>query len=452
MRARLWLLLVPLLHAGLATPALAQQGIRWQPNLETAKRIAAQTNRLVLVHFWIDPCQPCKRMEEEVFSRDDVANAVAENYVAVQVNGKYLPKTAREFGVTRFPSDVIITPGGDVVERSVGAMPAAQYVDRLDRIAAYVLAQPPADTPQPPGNYGRAPATYAQAPNDPSRMGAYPGGADPGRMPYSGVEGPYRPTGGERPRPQDYASDGPQGYSTPPWGSDYEPPRASSPSVSAGATGWDVAQGARSRRQEPGGAFANNTPASYQGPGGQPQDSPPPADQGRSDPRAPWGPAASGPPADRAGAVAQRPAEPPPLGLEGFCPVQLTEGNRWVRGTHEAGVIHRGRLYLCAGPEERRKFLADPERYAPILGGFDVVVAVEQNQLVAGFRKYGLRYDRDGRIYLFASQAARERFAQDPARYAAAVARAMAAASQRAAAARQDRFGRPAESQPVGRY
>ncbi len=76
MRATCWLLVDPLLAgltASYAAPAAADtasQGVRWQPNLETARRIAAQTNRLVLVHFWIDPCPPCKRMQDEVFSRD----------------------------------------------------------------------------------------------------------------------------------------------------------------------------------------------------------------------------------------------------------------------------------------------------------------------------------------------------------------------------------------------
>jgi YHS domain-containing protein len=129
----------------------------------------------------------------------------------------------------------------------------------------------------------------------------------------------------------------------------------------------------------------------------------------------------------------------------------LLENNIWVRGTHEGGVIHRDRLYLCASPEERRRFLANPDLYAPALGGCDVVLAVDQNQLVQGHRKYGVRYEKDNRIYLFASQASSDRFAQDPGRYAAAVMRATASAAQRPAPP-ESPYGTSPGSAPGRRY
>jgi hypothetical protein len=75
--------------------------------------------------------------------------------------------------------------------------------------------------------------------------------------------------------------------------------------------------------------------------------------------------------------------------------------------------------------------MANPDRYAPVLSGHDVVVAVDQNRLVPGLRKYGVFYDKDKQVYLFASQASRDRFAEAPERYAAAVQQALAAAPPR---------------------
>ena len=54
---------------------------------------------------------------------------------------------------------------------------------------------------------------------------------------------------------------------------------------------------------------------------------------------------------------------PLPLGLYGFCPVSLSEKQQWVPGDHRFAAMHRGRTYLFAGPEQRRRFLADPDRY-----------------------------------------------------------------------------------------
>ncbi len=113
-----------------------------------------------------------------------------------------------------------------------------------------------------------------------------------------------------------------------------------------------------------------------------------------------------------------------------------------MKGDSRYGVIHRGRTYLFAGPEEAKRFFADPDRYAPVLSGIDVVVAVEENRQVPGTRQYGAWYE--GRMYLFSSEASYRKFDQDPARYAAAAVQVAQASSRRPA-------GR-SEPPPLDRY
>jgi protein disulfide-isomerase len=105
--------------------------------------------------------------------------------------------------------------------------------------------------------------------------------------------------------------------------------------------------------------------------------------------------------------------------MDGYCPVQLFEENRWVRGNPRYGVIHRGRTYLFSSPEEAKRFYADPDRYAPMLSGQDVVLAVDGGLSVPGARAIGVRYE--GHIYLFSTEASCQKFYQDPVRYAGAV-------------------------------
>ena len=80
------------------------------------------------------------------------------------------------------------------------------------------------------------------------------------------------------------------------------------------------------------------------------------------------------------------------------------------------GAIHRGRTYLFAGPEEQRRFFTDPDRYAPVVSGNDVVLATEQGQAVPGTREHGVFYEN--RVYLFSSEASLDRFARNPGAYA----------------------------------
>ena len=112
----------------------------------------------------------------------------------------------------------------------------------------------------------------------------------------------------------------------------------------------------------------------------------------------------------------QPPVSPnPQFGLDGYCAVSLSEKQQWVPGDRRWGAVHRGRTYLFAGPEEQRRFFADPDRYAPAVSGNDVVLATEQGQPVSGMREHGVFFGN--RIYLFSSEATLQKFARNPNQY-----------------------------------
>lgn len=113
----------------------------------------------------------------------------------------------------------------------------------------------------------------------------------------------------------------------------------------------------------------------------------------------------------------------PPLGLNGYCAVSLSDDllasrRRWVLGQKAHGVIHRGRTYLFANAEKAARFFQDPDRYAPVLSGRDVVLAVDEGRYAEGLREHGAYFD--DRIYLFASEETLQRFENHPNRYAEA--------------------------------
>lgn len=108
--------------------------------------------------------------------------------------------------------------------------------------------------------------------------------------------------------------------------------------------------------------------------------------------------------------------------LDGYCPVTLQEQHTlhpsqrgWTPGDERWGARHEGRVYLFVGPEEQRKFLENPNLYAPVLQGFDPVLAVDRNQMVPGLRKHGVYYE--GRIYLFANEDTLRHFSSNLQRY-----------------------------------
>ena len=109
--------------------------------------------------------------------------------------------------------------------------------------------------------------------------------------------------------------------------------------------------------------------------------------------------------------------------MDGYCPVSLVEKSTWTKGDVRWGANHRGRTYLFTSATEQARFLASPDRYAPVLSGNDPVRYSERGELVAGSRKHGVFYHNQ--VYLFADEASLERFWGSPERFANIVRQAM---------------------------
>ncbi len=88
-------------------------------------------------------------------------------------------------------------------------------------------------------------------------------------------------------------------------------------------------------------------------------------------------------------------------------------------------MIHRGCLYLFAGPQEQQQFWSNPDQYSPVLSGIDPVLALDNGATVRGRREYGVEYN--GQVYLFSSESTRQHFENNADRYAGGVRQAMQA-------------------------
>ncbi|MBN1908759.1 MAG: hypothetical protein JW818_03385 [Pirellulales bacterium] len=104
-----------------------------------------------------------------------------------------------------------------------------------------------------------------------------------------------------------------------------------------------------------------------------------------------------------------------PLGLEGYCPVELVQSERWLEGDRRLSVEYQGRTYLISGPVQHRLFRAHPERYAPVLAGCDPVLAAEGKGRVPGRTDACAVFE--GRLYMFSGQATLAQFRANPKQY-----------------------------------
>jgi YHS domain-containing protein/thiol-disulfide isomerase/thioredoxin len=447
------------------TPAMAD--VQWQTDLEAAKRTAAQTNKLVLLHFWAQWCKPCMRLENTVFNQPGVGEQLAKNFVPVKVNIDLRPTTARQFGVQSIPADVIITPDGKVIEKTSSPRTAAAYVGRMQQVAMKVPnrgLQAYANLPGAAATTGAAAATAraanpaASQPVTPSQAVTAPAGVY-GQFPAQNTTQPLgqqlatRPTGvpngayGQNPAPTapPAARATPNAFGGPPAFGTNPPPAISKPT---GLPSGPAAFGHPAAQQQP--PFTQ--PPVAQAPIVQPPVTQPPvahapafqqpAFQQPNPPVASQTPttgnfgAATTPPnfaqqpAPNTPQPQAQPTADPKWGMEAFCPVTLNQKKQWVPGDRRWGVEHQGRVYLFASEESKQKFFANPNYYAPVLAGHDPVLMIDQRTANQGRREHGVFY-RD-RVYMFSSEASLTTFSANPSRYADQVAalEAQAAASR----------------------
>ncbi len=476
---RHWLLIrALLLSVLLAVPAAAQEGIRWQQDLEGAKAQARQSGRLVLVHFWTPECGPCKMLEQNVFNQPGVAGAVETRFVPVKLNANENSATAEGFGITRVPTDIIITPDGQVVGKLISPPTPAGYVAEVTKVAsqytgraggafdtavvaapapsllnsAYAGLQIPLTTPpaipvaqQGPGGDRFATSVPFAAPNKtapptitaagavPSTPALSPAAQAPVSAPPAAAPTPPATTGTNiyasvnngysdryatlspaasappiAPPPQTVPNQyvGPPAISTPP----VAPPAAAQPSINTPTL--PPARGLAPTL--PSAIDRPIMPPATPNPAIAPVAAPVPQQPALADPTNLQLP----PPDPR-----RLPAGSPPLGFDGYCPVNMRNHWKWIPGQPQYGAIHRGRTYWFASPADQDAFLKNPDYYTPALSGYDPVLAIDHKQQVPGRREHSLDYDN--LFYLFASEATLQQFTANPEKYAAGVRQAM---------------------------
>ena len=118
--------------------------------------------------------------------------------------------------------------------------------------------------------------------------------------------------------------------------------------------------------------------------------------------------------------IVQTPVEKPALfGLKKNCPVTLSVESRWQKGDDRWGCVHRGVTYLFASQEKLDTFLAAPDKYSPLLAGYDPVIFHETGELNAGDEEFGVFMGKAGQqqIVLFGSAESRDRFKANPRLY-----------------------------------
>lgn len=147
--------------------ALVMQGVsavaaevNWQKDLNTATKLAEQTQKPLMIQFTASWCGYCHKMTRETFRDEKVVSKINNCVVAVQVDFDANRRLANTLGVKALPTTVVILEANDV-RLWEGYQSIAKFTSNLDKVCTVVK------TPLPKAPDGPAPASLPPTPSTP---------------------------------------------------------------------------------------------------------------------------------------------------------------------------------------------------------------------------------------------------------------------------------------------
>ncbi|MDP1563904.1 MAG: thioredoxin family protein [Pirellulaceae bacterium] len=407
------------------------QTVQWCKSIEQAKERAAAEKKPILLHFGSDDCGPCRNLEQFVFTDPRVAQSINESFVAVKIDTKQQAKLTQQFQVNRIPHDVVLTPDGQVAYRRMSPSSASAYVDMLKMGVNFAAQTSPRsqevvaamsglvreqqdDRNRSPfyGDQAAQAGTTAAWPSNPRAVTPFDGTLPPANVRQTAATSPSEFANGNHLQRQAPSHTGPE-TNFPVAG--YQP-RTELPAISNPFTGSQPPMARPRNGQLPTSGQLPTLGQSDRSANAFYQETELPA-AGLATRKVP-----TTIPNDHyvQQVTANVAPESAPIGLESYCPVTLLSSQKWVKGNQSVGCYHRGVLYLFADQAAMDRFLSAPDQWSPLLGGFDPVIMAQENRLQPGKRRFGVFCETvpgQPAIVLFANEANRDRFKQDSDRY-----------------------------------
>jgi protein disulfide-isomerase len=100
-------------------------------DLKSARDEATAENKLLLLHFYADNCASCQQVEGSIFTDPQVAHVLNSRFIPVRINGTQFPKVVQMFSVTSYPTDIVVTVGGDVLVHQACPRDPASFLAML---------------------------------------------------------------------------------------------------------------------------------------------------------------------------------------------------------------------------------------------------------------------------------------------------------------------------------
>jgi len=133
---RIFLPLFVVATVGIAACARDANKMWFRGEVEDARVAAAARDTLVMIEFYTDWCNWCRRLESDTFSAPEVKRELGR-FVSLRRNAeKEGAGLADRFEVDSYPTIVFLDPEGNEMDRILGYLPPDKFLSRVERIRA----------------------------------------------------------------------------------------------------------------------------------------------------------------------------------------------------------------------------------------------------------------------------------------------------------------------------
>ncbi|PWI29547.1 thiol:disulfide interchange protein [Flavobacteriaceae bacterium LYZ1037] len=107
--------------------------ITWIDNMESAQKLANNSDKKIMIFFTGTWCSPCKMMKRQVFAGQEVNKAMDAKVVSIEINIEDSNSEAliKQYSIGATPTTIFIDTEGNVIDYAVGKVGKAKFLEML---------------------------------------------------------------------------------------------------------------------------------------------------------------------------------------------------------------------------------------------------------------------------------------------------------------------------------
>tara|TARA_R110002126_G_scaffold124451_3_gene266456 strand:+ start:34447 stop:34926 length:480 start_codon:yes stop_codon:yes gene_type:complete len=107
--------------------------ITWTDDIESAQKLAVNSDKNIMIFFTGTWCSPCKIMKRQVFADDEVKKAMDEKIISLEINidDPNSQALVKQYNIGATPTTIFIYPSGKVIDYAVGKVDKSKFLEMI---------------------------------------------------------------------------------------------------------------------------------------------------------------------------------------------------------------------------------------------------------------------------------------------------------------------------------